>query len=255
MNAPAASAPVPRTGPYLERVDPRLRIVAALVLSVTIALLTSVAALGCALGATVASVPLTSISLKAALRRTLPINVVVLIMAAVLPLTTPGTPLLALGPWAFSQEGLMLAAAVALKGNAIVILLMTLIGTLEPVTLGHALDHLYIPTKFAHLLLFTVRYVEVLHAEYLRLRAAMKVRGFRAGVNRHTYRSLGYLAGMLLVRSLDRSDRVVAAMKCRGFHGHFHLLDHFVLSRGDLPFACGAALGLAVVLAAQGWLP
>ena len=208
MNAPAASAHVPLTGPYLERVDPRLRIVAAIVLSIAIALLTSFTALIVALLAALALVPLTSISLTAALRRTVPVNVVVLILAAVLPLTTAGTPLATLGPLEFSREGLLLAAAVALKGNAIVLLLMALVGTLEPVTLGHALDHLYVPTKLAHLLLFTVRYVDVLHREYLRLRAAMKVRGFRPRMNRTPTAAYGYLVGMLLVRSFDRSERI-----------------------------------------------
>jgi cobalt/nickel transport system permease protein len=77
------------------------------------------------------------------------------------------------------------------------------------------------------------------------------VRGFRPGVNRHTYRSFGYLAGMLLVRSLDRSERIVAAMKCRGFRGRFYLLDHFAFSPArDVPF--GIAATLAVL--ALAWL-
>jgi cobalt/nickel transport system permease protein len=105
-----------------------------------------------------------------------------------------------------------------------------------------------VPDKLTHLLLFTVRYLDVLHREYLRLWAAMKTRGFRPRVNRHTYRSYSYLVGMLLVRSFDRSERVVAAMKCRGFRGRFYLLDHFALSRSDLPFCIASSVVLLVLI-------
>jgi cobalt/nickel transport system permease protein len=62
-------------------------------------------------------------------------------------------------------------------------------------------------------------------------------------MNRHTYRAFGHLVGMLLVRSLDRSERILAAMKCRGFTGRFYLLDHFAFTRCDLPF-CAASLAV-----------
>jgi cobalt/nickel transport system permease protein len=42
---------------------------------------------------------------------------------------------------------------------------------------------------------------------------------------------------MLLVRTLERSERIAAAMKCRGFHGRFYLLDHFAMRRRDWVFA------------------
>jgi cobalt/nickel transport system permease protein len=120
-----------------------------------------------------------------------------------------------------------------------------LAGTLEASVLGHALSHLHVPDKLTHLLLLTVRYLEVLQREYLRLEAAMRVRGFRPRISRHTYRSYGYLVGMLLVRSLDRSERVLAAMKCRGFRGRFYLLDHFAFSRRDVPFCVASGVVLA----------
>ena len=147
----------------------------------------------------------------------------------------------------------MLGLRIALKGNALVLGLLALLGTMDAVTLGHALGHLRVPHKLALLLLFTVRYLDVLQREYRRLRASMKVRGFRPRMNRHTYRAYGYLIGMLLVRSFDRSERIVAAMKCRGFRGHFYLLNHFCYSRRDLPF-CLAGILLLVLLALVNWL-
>jgi cobalt/nickel transport system permease protein len=143
----------------------------------------------------------------------------------------------------------LLATKIALKANAIVLALMALLGTMEITVVGHALSHLRVPDKLNHLLLFTIRYIDVLRREYQRLAAAMKIRGFRPRMSRHAYRTYGYLVGMLLVRSVDRSERIMAAMKCRGFRGRFYLLDHFAFSRHDLPFCIvSAVILLALIL-------
>ena len=70
----------------------------------------------------------------------------------------------------------------------------------------------------------------------------MKCRGFRARTDLHTLRTIGYLVGMLLVRSLERSDRIMEAMKCRGFDGRFHVLVAFESRPRD--FVLAAFLGL-----------
>jgi cobalt/nickel transport system permease protein len=73
-------------------------------------------------------------------------------------------------------------------------------------------------------------------------------------MNGHSYRAIGYLVGMLLVRSFDRSERVLAAMKCRGFRGRYYMLDHFCfVPRRDGPF-CAAMLALAAVLLGLEWI-
>jgi cobalt/nickel transport system permease protein len=184
-------------------------------------------------------------------KRLTPLNILMLLLAILLPLSLPGTPLAVIGPVGFSQEGLLLVAKIALKGNAIVLAILALIGTMEVNTLGHALRHLHVPESLSHLLLFTVRYLDVLHREYMRLRSAMKVRGFRPRMDRRTYRAIGNLLGMLLVRGYDRSERILAAMKCRGFQGRFYLLDHFSFHRSDLIFCLVSALIFSTVLAGE----
>ena len=77
---------------------------------------------------------------------------------------------------------------------------------------------------------------------------------FGRAMNGHSYRSLGYLVGMLLVHSFDRSERVLAAMKCRGFCGRYYLLDHFAfVPRRDGPFYAAAFL-LAAILLGLEWI-
>jgi cobalt/nickel transport system permease protein len=88
-----------------------------------------------------------------------------------------------------------------------------------------------------------VRYIGVLFDEHQRLRTAMKARAFVAGSNWHTWRSYGHLLGMLLVRSMERAQRISGAMRCRGFNGKFHLLTPVKWHRRDT-----AVLTLAVLL-------
>ncbi|ARC89064.1 cobalt ECF transporter T component CbiQ [Rhodovulum sp. MB263] len=184
------------------------------------------------------------------LRRMAAMDGFIFLLVAMLPFTTPGTPVMALWGFEASREGLLHAARILLTANAVVLALLSLVGTLEPVTMGQALHRLGTPERLVHLLLFTIRYIEVLRAEYLRLRRAMKVRGFRPGTSWHTYRSLGYLVGMMLVRAVERSERVLAAMKCRGFSGRLPMLSGFAYGPRDAAFGAGlGALLLAMILA------
>ena len=103
-----------------------------------------------------------------------------------------------------------------------------------------------------HLFFFCFRYIHVIHQEYQRLTKAMKIRGFKPRTNLHTYRAYAYLVGMLLVRSFDRSRRIVAAMKCRGFNGPFYILHHYQMKRYDYVVAA-SSLAFSVALLAMGW--
>lgn len=238
---------------YLAQVDPRARVVAAVVLSIAIAASHHIATMLVALAAAIIALALARLSLGDVLRRLLGLEIILLLVVLLLPWTARGGSPASVGPWGMSREGLMLAAAILLKANALVLGLMALVGTMDSTTFGHALSRLHLPRKLAHLFLFTIRYLDVLHREYRRLRAAMKVRCFRAQMNLHTYRVYGYLVGMLLVRSFDRSERVLAAMKCRGFRGRFYMLDHFAFSvRRDSPF-CAAAMALLAALLLMEW--
>lgn len=228
----------------MDTLDPRTRIAATIAVSVALAAASRPLNLAIALGAAAVASRLARLQLRVAFKRLTPVNLFALILVLALPISTGPSPLFTVGPVGYSREGLRLALAIALKANAIVLWSMVLLGSLDTVTLGHALHHGGLPDKLSQLLLFTVRYLGVLHDEYLRLRTAMKLRGFRPQVSAHTYRTYGHLVGMLLVRSVDRSERVLAAMKCRGFRGRFHLFHHFAFSARDAWFASVVVLML-----------
>jgi cobalt/nickel transport system permease protein len=235
----------------IHRVDPRVRVVAAALFSIVVAVSQRFAPLAAAAVLALGLVGAARVPPKALARRLGALGAFLIMLWVVLPLTTPGQAACHLGSAGLSRAGLALAGRITLKSSAIVLALTALLSTMEPASLGHALRHLGVPAKLAHLLLMTVRYLDVLHHEYERLVRAMKVRCFRPRMTRHTYRSLGYLVGMLLVGSFDRSGRIQAAMKCRGFRGEFHPLDHFRFGRRDAAFALGAAALLASLALAE----
>jgi len=229
---------------FIHRLDPRCRVLAGLAFAVVLALSARFQVLGAGLGAGALAVFAARLPPRALLRRLAALNGFMAILLVVLPLTSPGTELFRLGPLSGTAEGLARAAGIALKGNAIVLCLSALVGTMELVTLGHALERLKLPSKLVHLLLFSARYVDVLQRECRRLLNSIRARGFSPGMTLHTYRTLGYLAGMLLVRSFDRSERILAAMKCRGFDGRFHVLATFAPGARDVGFGLVATLFL-----------
>lgn len=235
---------------FVHRLDPRGRIVVAAVFSVLVAVSDSMFVLAMGLIVAVIAAGAAALPPGATLKRLAGINLFMLLLFATLPITEGGTALFRIGPIAYTREGVLHAARVALKCNAITLALTALLSTMQTVTLGHALGHLRAPRKLVHLFLFTIRYVEVLRHEYIRLARAMKVRGFRPGANTHTFRAIGYLVGMLLVKGFDRSERILAAMKCRGFRGRFYLLSHFAAGPRDAVFAAASF----VILLALAWV-
>ncbi len=238
----------------VHRLDPRMKMAFALLFSIVVAL--GMRLWGAGLGLVVALVLVALSSLKpwAVLERLAVVNIFILFLWVTLPFTYPGEPVFGLGALAASREGILYAFLITLKSNAIVLSSMALLATSSMVEMGHALKHLRVPDKMVQMLLFTVRYFSVIHQEYHRLRCAMKVRGFRPRTSLHTYRSYGYLVAMLLVRSYERSQRIYAAMRCRGFKGKFYLLRHFALARRDVVFAFAMTV-LLILLGLLQWTP
>ena len=217
--------------------DPRVRIAAAFAFSIMVAVCDRFAALVVAVGVSVVLILAARLPLNKVLRRLIIVNGLIVFLWVFLPFTFQGTPLFTLGPLTATREGIAYAAVITLKSNAIIIALMALVATMPIFTIGRAMRHLGVPSMMAYLFLFTYRYIHVIYAEYQRLMRAIKIRGFRPASNMHTYRTYAYLVGMILVKSHDRSQRVRAAMLCRGFQGRFFDLSHFAFRPSDLVMA------------------
>ena len=153
-----------------------------------------------------------------------------------------GDATLDLGIVTVSIPGLFRLLTLTAKLAAMVSVMLVLLTTAPLQDTFKAAHALRIPGLFIHLMLLTHRYVHLLIEEFARLRLALRVRGFRNRAEIHSYRTIGQVAGTLLVRSHERSERVAHAMRCRGFAGEFHTLTEFHTSGADvLAFAMIAA--------------
>jgi len=229
----------------LHRLDPRIKILLATTYSFVVALLNQFPSLLAALSVSLMLVVLAQLNGRQVAGRLLLVNGLVLFFWLVLPLTFPGEALFRIGPLAVTRPGVLLAARITLKSNAILMALMALIATSSLATLGHAMNRLHLPDKMVHLLLITYRYLFVIEQEYERLIRAARIRGFRAKTNIHTYRTYAYLAGMLFVRASECAQRVHQAMVCRGFRGKFYCLREFSITRSD--WVCSALMVLVII--------
>ncbi len=229
------------------RIDPRARILVALLFSGVVVALSAIPVLLLAFAISLCVLLISGLPKGKTLKRMAAMDGFIFVMLLILPFSVPGDLWFSLYGLQASWQGLWRAVEIALIANAVILMLLTLVGSMESVTLGQALGKLKVPMALVHLLLFTVRYIEVLKDEYQRLRQAMAARAFRAGNNWHTYRSIGYLFGMLLVRAMERSERVMEAMKCRGFTGQLPMLAQMRMQVSDWAFVA-VMLGLMVAL-------
>jgi cobalt/nickel transport system permease protein len=232
----------------LHKLDPRVKILVyvplVFIIAPTMRLPVGLGGLGLALGL----ILLARVNLQAVLNRLIFVNVFILVLWFTLPFSIPGQPLFFIGRTYCSLEGVLLTVLISLKANVIILLTVALLGTTEIFALAHALFHLRLPKKLVYLFFFFYRYITVLHEEFDRLMAVVKLRGFVAQTGAHTIKTLAYLVGMLFVRSYERSQRIYQALTLRGFRGDFPLIAHFHLHRYDIVFAGGMTCCMVVLL-------
>jgi len=234
----------------LHRCDPRIRLVSAAAYSFVVALSHAFTALSAALVLSMILLSIARLRVREVFKRLAVVNGLVVLLWLVVPFTFPGEALFRIGALPASRQGIVLAAQITLKSNAILLAFIALVATMPLATLGSALNRLRIPDKIVHLLLMTYRYVFVLEHEYQRLMRAVKIRGFQPATDLHTYRTYAYVVGMLFVRAFERAERVQQAMLCRGFKRKFYCLQEFKAGRGGLIFCLlmsAALLGLVVI--------
>jgi len=111
--------------------------------------------------------------------------------------------------------------------------------------LAAQLRRLHVPAVLATLLEMTYRYIGTLMDEAATMLTACQLRSKRCkGVQ---IEHMGSLAGLLLIRSSDRAERVYQAMKCRGYPGWEHDTGRRPLKAIDYRFlilVCGLSIFL-----------
>ncbi|WP_421903268.1 cobalt ECF transporter T component CbiQ [Maridesulfovibrio sp.] len=230
----------------IHTMHPGFRLACAFLFSLAGALVTNLAAATGVLTAGIIFAIAARLSLATLLNRLLIVNFFVLFLWVFLPFSRPGEPVFNIGPFTATLEGIIYTAIITLKSNGVILAMTALISTMEVQTLGAGMQSLKLPEKLCRLLLFSWRYVHVMSTEYSRMRRAAAMRAFSPRTNMTTYRTYAWLMGMLLVRSLDRAQRVWQAMLCRGFDGTFHTLTSYRIGKRDVALLL-ATLGCVAI--------
>lgn len=218
MSAEPGLAALAGAAPARPIVDPRLRIVAVLLLAFSFSVLHEPLPLALMAILTLALVRLSRVGLGSLARRLRVPGVVVAALVAVLPLTSGETVLASLGPLALRAEGMAAALGIALRFLCIFTLVVLFLGALPLPRLIAALRALGLPALMVDMALLTLRHVEDLRSDLGRMQVAMRLRGAPRGFWRARFRATGWVLASLLVRSHARSERVYHAMILRG-HG------------------------------------
>lgn len=211
------------TASWLSTTDPRVNIVAAGVFALIAVLLQQLPALALLLVLALLFNLLAGTQWRSVVKRLLAFETFMLLLVIMLPFSISGNAWFSVWGLTASVEGALQALAILIRGNAVVLALLGLLAIREPINLGYGAAALGFSGKLIHLFMMTVRYIQVLGEEFQRLRNAMKARAFAPASNWHTWRSYGWMMGMLLVRSMERAQRIVDAMRCRGFDGSLYL--------------------------------
>ncbi|MCF2147538.1 energy-coupling factor transporter transmembrane protein EcfT [Desmonostoc muscorum LEGE 12446] len=90
--------------------------------------------------------------------------------------------------------------------------------TLPPHSFGIALKSLPVPAPIKENLLLAGQYMEILLSEVTRMRRSAQLRGL-TGTGAWLRYTSAAMIGALYLRSLDRAERVYAAMVARGYNG------------------------------------
>ncbi|MDR0402842.1 MAG: cobalt ECF transporter T component CbiQ [Treponema sp.] len=183
--------------------------------------------------------PLADIPLKAAVIRLVPAMPFAL-MGGISCLLVMRDPAFAFGNLIVSR-GVLAFAAIMLKTVLCVSAALILAGSTPFHVLCAGLRRLRVPSVLCLQLMLCYRYIAVLLEEAQAMYTACILRstGKRAAI-----KDMGPLLGTLLLRGLDRADRVYNAMRCRGFRGTF-FAERKTLKAADIVYCavvCAAAV-------------
>ncbi|MBM9536077.1 cobalt ECF transporter T component CbiQ [Desulfobulbus alkaliphilus] len=204
----------------LYRWDPRLRIVALLLLAFAFSSIKELHAIPAITALTLFFWVISGLPARRLWHRLRYPSLLIVLLAVTLPFAGGSTPLLNLGPLTMTQEGLESALLITARFYAILILALCFLGSTPVHQTIRAFQALGLPGIMADIALLMVRYLEVLAQDLQRMRRSMQVRGYQGrACSWKTIRTTALLTGNLLLRSYERADGVYKAMRVRGY-GH-----------------------------------
>jgi cobalt/nickel transport system permease protein len=245
--------PQGRSSP-IHRVDVRWKLAALVVSALGVALLTSPLPALAALAAALVLVAAARLPVRWYAWRLAAALVLPAFFAFWLPLVPrEGDLVYHAGIVTVSFEGMLRGVALIAKAACVISLMLVVIATAPLQDTFKAAQALRLPGWLVQLVLLSYRYLHLLADEFVRLRIALRVRGYRNRARLHSYRTIAQVAGTVLVRGHERSERVAHAMRCRGFEGHFRSLHDWNTRGADILFFAAVVLATGLLLAWDVW--
>jgi cobalt/nickel transport system permease protein len=140
-----------------------------------------------------------------------------------LPLTVGETVLAQWGWFTLRQEGLQATGLILGRFLSILTLGFILLGTTPFLTILNTMRRLGLPVILADMTLLAYRYLYEIADTLATMQQAMRLRGFGQAkqrwlrINGQAMQQRAMLAGNLLIRSYEQSERVYKAMRLRGY--------------------------------------
>ena len=141
----------------IHRLDPRIRLCLTVLYAFVVALSYHFSVLVLALVVSSILILISRLRVPEVLKRLVIVNALIMLLWLLLPFTFKGEVLARIGSFAIYRPGVILAAQITLKSNAILLAFIALIATMPFSTLGHAMYRLRVPEKIVCLLLMTYR--------------------------------------------------------------------------------------------------
>ena len=227
----------------VHRLDPRVKVIIALVFILSSALLPDQAwaAYGLMALLILVAARLACLPFGFLLKRAL-IVLPFMLAALTIIFTLPGTAVFSIhiGPWTINatDAGLTRFASILIRSWLSVLAAIWLTATTPFPDLMHALRHLHAPQALISIISFMYRYLFVIADEAKRLLRARTARSARlagrgGGSLRWRAKVAGGMVGQLFLRSFERSDRVYNAMLARGYQGQLLTMNSHQMTQQD----------------------
>jgi len=241
----------------LHSLDPRAKIIFALVITLCIVLASPIAYFSFASYALLVLILifLSRIPPGTLLSRALFVVPFAALIAFFVPFTVGGEVL-----WSFASagirltvttQGLILFISIMIKSFLALLCLAVFISSTRYSVFLKALGDLKVPALFVMILSFMYRYLFVIVDELMLMKAAKDSRTV-GGTRFMHLKAAGGLAGTLFLRSYERGERVYKAMLSRGFCGNAKTVAAFRLKRVDFAFSAALTLYIAATYILEG---
>jgi cobalt/nickel transport system permease protein len=243
---------------FLQRLDPRVKILSFLGLLLVTAFVRNIPTLVVMYGATVLLAIVSALPIGFFVKRVwlfIPIFTGIIVIPAMFSFITPGTIVLPLWHWngqpvGITSQGLTGAGLLVMRVATSVSLVVLLTLTTPWTKLLAGLRALYVPRIFILIIGMAYRYIFLLLNSVTDMYTSRKARtvGNQSGDYKEGQRVVGATAGALFGKAHALSEEVHMAMVSRGYAGDAKTYSAFAVHAIDVTFVVGCVLAAALVL-------